>query len=466
MKKFLETLKNIWTIKELRNRILYTLGLLMVFRFASFIVLPGINPDALAQAVSNQGGGGVLGIINMFTGGAFNKAAVMALGIMPYISASIIIQLLGFAVPYFQRLQKREGEAGRRRLNQITRWLTVAITLVQAGGYLTYISTSFGQQALNPNIPTGMFWFANIIILTAGTIFAMWLGERITEKGIGNGISLLIMIGIIASLPTSLLAEFDLRFSGGAAGGPIAFLLEIAFLVVVVMATTALVQAVRKIPIQFAKRMVGRGSNSQMPATGRRDYIPVKVNASGVMPIIFAQALMFLPATLLQFTIDPSDPSSATTGMLATLNDFTSVPYNIIYFFMVIIFTYVYTALLVNPKQYSEWLKQQNAFIPGVKPGKSTEDFIDSVTTRITLPGSIFLAFVSILPAFAVRLFGANMTFAQFFGGTSLLIMVGVVLDTLQQIESYLLMRRYDGLTKSGRISGRKGGVMPVGASM
>lgn len=464
MKKFLDTIKNIWSISELRNRILYTLGLLLVFRFASFIVLPGVNPTILKEMAQSGGGQGVLGLINTFTGGAFNNAAVMALGIMPYISASIIIQLLGFAVPYFQRLQRNEGEAGRRRLNQITRWLTVAITLVQASGYLTYIKVQYGP-AIDSSLPTAIFWFANIIILTGGTIFAMWLGERITEKGIGNGISLLIMIGIIATLPTSLLAEFDLRFNGTATGGPIAFLLEIAFLVIVVMATTALVQAVRRIPIQFAKRMVGRGGN-QVPNSGRRDFIPVKVNASGVMPIIFAQALMFLPATLLQFTVDPTDADAASSGILATLNDFTSVPYNVIYFLMVILFTYVYTALLVNPQQYSDWLKQQNAFIPGVKPGKSTEEYIEVVTNRITLPGSIFLAIVSILPAFAVRLFGANITFAQFFGGTSLLIMVGVVLDTLQQVESYLLMRRYDGLTKSGRIGGRKGGVMPVGASM
>lgn len=464
MKKFLDTIKNIWSISELRNRILYTLGLLLVFRFASFIVLPGVNPTLLKEMAQSGGGQGVLGLINTFTGGAFNNAAVMALGIMPYISASIIIQLLGFAVPYFQRLQRNEGEAGRRRLNQITRWLTVAITLVQASGYLTYIKVQYGP-AIDSSLPTAIFWFANIIILTGGTIFAMWLGERITEKGIGNGISLLIMIGIIATLPTSLLAEFDLRFNGTATGGPIAFLLEIAFLVIVVMATTALVQAVRRIPIQFAKRMVGRGGN-QVPNSGRRDFIPVKVNASGVMPIIFAQALMFLPATLLQFTVDPTDADAASSGILTTLNDFTSVPYNVIYFLMVILFTYVYTALLVNPQQYSDWLKQQNAFIPGVKPGKSTEEYIEVVTNRITLPGSIFLAIVSILPAFAVRLFGANITFAQFFGGTSLLIMVGVVLDTLQQVESYLLMRRYDGLTKSGRIGGRKGGVMPVGASM
>lgn len=466
MKKFIETLKNIWTIKELKNRILFTLALLMVFRFGSFVVLPGINPAILKSLVASSNSQGLMGILNAFTGGAFNNAAVLALGIMPYISASIIIQLLGFAVPYFQKLQSREGEAGRRRLNQITRWLTVLITLVQAGGYLTYIRVSYPSAIVDPSILSpAIFWFANIIILTAGTIFSMWLGERITEKGIGNGISLLIMIGIIASLPASILAEFSLRFGGGAAGGLIAFVFEIAFLVVVVMATVALVQGVRKIPIQFAKTMVGRGS-SQMPSTGKRDYIPVKVNASGVMPIIFAQALMFLPATALQFTLDPTDPDAATSGIIGMLNDFTSVPYNIIYFLMVVIFTFVYTALLVNPQQYSEWLKQQNAFIPGIKPGKKTEEFIDAVTTRITLPGSIFLGIVSILPAFAVKLFGANMGFAMFFGGTSLLIMVGVVLDTLQQIESYLLMRKYDGLTKSGRIQGRKGGVMPIGASM
>ena len=466
MKKFIETLKNIWTINELRNRILYTLALLMVFRFGSFIVLPGINPTVLSDLVERSSGQGLLGILNAFTGGAFNNAAVLALGIMPYISASIIIQLLGFAVPYFQRLQRREGEAGRRRLNQITRWLTVAITLVQAGGYLTYIRMSYpGAVVPESVLPTSIFWFSNIIILTAGTIFSMWLGERITEKGIGNGISLLIMIGIIASLPASIIAEFSLRIGSGAGGGLILFVIELAALVAVVMATVALVQGVRKIPIQFAKTMVGRG-NKEMPVAGKRDYIPVKVNASGVMPIIFAQALMFLPATILQFTVDPTNPDSATSGIIGTLNDFTSIPYNIIYFFMVVIFTFVYTALIVNPQQYSEWLKQQNAFIPGIKPGKKTEEFIDAVTTRITLPGSIFLGFVSILPAFAVQLFGANIGFAMFFGGTSLLIMVAVVLDTLQQIESYLLMRKYDGLIKSGRIKGRKGGAMQIGASM
>ncbi len=456
MKKFITTLKNIWSIEELRSRILYTLGLLFIFRFGSFVVLPGIVPAAL----SNAGGGagtGLMGLINAFTGGAFNNGAVFALGIMPYISASIIVQLLGFAVPYFQRLQKREGESGRRKLTQITRWLTVAITLVQAGGYLTYLQATF-QGVVSPGIPIGIFWFSNIIILTAGTIFAMWLGERITDNGIGNGISLLIMIGIIASFPQALFAEIDFRLGKG---GLVAFVVEIAFLVAVVMATVLLVQGIRKIPIQFAKRMVGRGGGSNlMPATGNRDYIPLKVNAAGVMPIIFAQALMFLPGTFASFV----SPDAAASGFLGSLNDFTSGPYNIIYFILVVGFTYIYTALLVNPQQYAEYLKRQNSFIPGVKPGKNTADFIDTVTSRITLPGSIFLGLISILPAFAAA-FGVNTNFAMFFGGTSLLIMVGVVLDTLQQIESHLLMRRYDGLVKSGRLKGRKSGIS-IGASM
>lgn len=456
MKKFLDTLKNIWSINELRNRILFTLGLLLIYRFGSFVVLPGINPNALQ---SPGGGQGLLGLLNAFTGGAFGNAAIFALGIMPYISASIVVQLLGFAVPYFQRLQKREGEAGRRKLNQITRWLTVAITLVQGGGYLTYI-ISQSPGAVDSSIPIGIFWFSNIIILTTGTIFAMWLGEKITDKGIGNGISLLIMIGIIATLPQSLIAEFEFRLTGG--GGLVMFALELAALVAVVMATVMLVQGVRRIPIQFAKRMVGRGSN-ELPAKGKRDYIPLKVNAAGVMPIIFAQALMFLPATIAQF-FNPDAATGTGGGFLAALNDFTSAPYNIIYFFLVVIFTYVYTALIVDPRQYSEYLKGQNAFIPGIKPGKPTSDFIDSVTTRITLPGSIFLGFVSILPAFAAA-FGANIAFAMFFGGTSLLIMVGVVLDTLQQIEGHLLMRRYDGLTKSGKLK-KKSGMMGIGADL
>ncbi len=452
MKKFISSIKNIWSIQELRSRILYTLGLLFIFRLGSFIVLPGVSPAALEAGP--VGGTGLLSLLNTFTGGAFNNAAVFALGIMPYISASIIVQLLGFAVPYFQRLQKREGESGRRKLNQITRWLTVAITLVQAGGYLTFIQVSY-PGAISTEVPIGIFWFSNIIILTAGTIFAMWLGERITDNGIGNGISLLIMIGIISIFPQSIIAEFELRLNAG--GGLVMFVVEIALLVAVIMVTVLLVQGIRKIPIQVAKRMVGRGS--KLPAAGSRDYIPLKVNAAGVMPIIFAQALMFLPATLATYV----SADAASSGILASLNDFTSGPYNVIYFIMVVLFTYIYTALLVNPQQYAEWLKRQNSFIPGIKPGKNTADFIDTVTTRITLPGSIFLGLISILPAFAAA-FGINTGFAMFFGGTSLLIMVGVVLDTLQQIESHLLMRKYDGLVKT-RLKGRKAG-LTIGASM
>lgn len=456
MKRLITTLKNIWKIKELRTRILFTLGMLMVFRFGSYVVLPGVIPSVLESATQGRATpNDLLGLINVFTGGAFNNAAVFALGIMPYITASIIIQLLGFAVPYFQRLQQKEGESGRKKINQITRLLTVAITLVQGGGYLTYIS-SLG--AVDPSIPGGIFWLANIIILSTGTIFAMWLGERITDRGIGNGVSLIIMVGIIAALPQALAAEFLLRLESGI----LLFVLEMVILFLIVMATVIIVQGVRKIPIQFAKRMVGRGA-AAMPAAGARDYIPLKVNAAGVMPIIFAQALMFLPATAAQFVT--GDSGVVANPILAALNDFTSVPYNIIYFLLVVIFTYIYTALMVNPQQYAEYLKRQNAFIPGVKPGKPTADFIDAVTTRITLPGSIFLGLISILPAFAVA-FGVNTAFALFFGGTSLLILVGVALDTLQQIESHLLMRRYDGLVKSGKLQGRPSRMQGIGANM
>ncbi len=454
MKRLITTLKNIWKIKELRQRILFTLGMLMVFRFGSYVVLPGVIPSVLESASQNRNSpNDLLGLINVFTGGAFNNAAVFALGIMPYITASIIIQLLGFAVPYFQRLQQKEGESGRKKINQITRLLTVAITMVQGGGYLTYIN-SLG--AVDPSIPGGLFWIASIIILATGTIFAMWMGEKITDRGIGNGVSLLIMVGIIARLPQAIAAEFLLRLESGI----LLFILEIAFLFVVVMATIIIVQGVRKIPIQFAKRMVGRGA-AGVPAAGARDYIPLKVNAAGVMPIIFAQALMFLPATAAQFI----SGDAAANPVLRALNDFTSAPYNIIYFILVVLFTYIYTALMVNPQQYAEYLKRQNAFIPGIKPGKPTADFIDAVTTRITLPGSIFLGIIAILPAFAAA-FGINTAFAIFFGGTSLLILVGVVLDTLQQIESHLLMRRYDGLVKSGKIQGRQSRIQGIGANM
>ena len=454
MKKFINTIRNIWKIKELRNRILFTFGILLIYRFGSFVVLPGVNTAVLKSQVSSNATD-LLGLINMFSGGAFNNAAVFALGIMPYITASIIIQLLGFAVPYFQRLQQREGESGRKKLNQITRLLTVGITLVQGGGYLTYIKS---MGAVSPQVPEGIFWFSNIIILSTGTIFAMWLGERITDRGIGNGVSLLITVGIIATLPIAFVAEIQSQFQQNL----ILVVLEMAFLFFVVMATVLLVQGVRRIPIQFAKRMVGRGS-SNIPVSGARDYIPLKVNASGVMPIIFAQALMFLPGTLFQFVVD-QNADAAPSAALQALNNPFSFWYNVIYFFLVVLFTYVYTALLVNPKQYAEYLKRQNAFIPGIKPGKKTADFIDAVTTRITLPGSIFLGLVSVLPAI-VGAFGVSYSFAIFFGGTSLLILVAVVLDTLQQVESHLLMRRYDGLVKSGRLKGR-GGMQGIGASM
>ncbi len=455
MKKLIDTLNNIWKIKELRQRILFTLGILMVYRFGSYVVLPGVIPSVLKNSASTSPTD-LLGLINIFTGGAFSNAAVFALGIMPYITASIIIQLLGFAVPYFQRLQQKEGESGRKKLTQITRLLTVAITLVQGGGYLTYISS---QGAVDPSIPPGIFWLANIIILSTGTIFAMWLGEKITDKGIGNGISLLIMIGIIASLPIALVSEFQLQFGSG---GLFKFVLELIVLFLVVMVTVLIVQGVRRIPIQFAKRMVGRGSNT-MPIAGVRDYIPLKVNAAGVMPIIFAQALMFLPAQIAQWFAG-SNSALAANSLMIQLQDPFSVISSIITFVLVVVFTYVYTALLVNPKQYAEYLKRQNAFIPGIKPGKATADFIDSVTTRITFWGSLFIGLIAILPAFAVWA-GINPAFAIFFGGTSLLILVAVVLDTLQQIESHLLMRKYDGLVKSGGFQS-KSRMQGIGASM
>jgi len=447
MKKLITTIQNIWKIKELRNRLLFTFGLLFIYRMGSFVVLPGVNPAVLDSANQNTGGAtDLLGLINIFTGGAFSNASIFALGIMPYITASIIIQLLGFAVPYFQRLQQKEGESGRKKLNQITRLLTVAITLVQGGGYLTYINS---QNAIDPSVPAGLFFIANTIVLSSGTVFAMWLGEKITDKGIGNGVSLLITIGIIAGLPQAIVFEFTAQLDNN---GLILFVFELAILFLIVMATVLIVQGVRKIPIQFAKRMVGRGS-SAMPASGIRDYIPLKVNAAGVMPIIFAQALMFLPATVVQF-VSGNDGSIASSGLMQQLLNPFSLTSTMMSFFLVVLFTYVYTALIVNPQQYSEYLKRQNAFIPGIKPGKPTADFIDAVTSRITLPGSIFLGLIAILPAFGVA-FGVNQSLALFFGGTSLLILVAVVLDTLQQIESYLLMRKYDGLVKSGRIQGR-----------
>lgn len=455
MSNFVQTFKNIWSIKELRERILFTLLILAVYRFGSFVVLPGVDPAALDSAANARGANDILGLINMFTGGAFNKGAVFALGIMPYITASIIIQLLGFAVPYFQRLQQKEGESGRKKITQLTRLLTVFITLVQGGGYLAYIQSVGGMSAaVNPTV----FWFSNIIILSTGTIFAMWLGEKITDRGIGNGISLLIMIGIIATLPASFIAEVQGQL---AQSGLLTIVIELFALFAVVIATILIVQGVRRIPIQFAKRMVGR-SNADIPMAGARDYIPLKVNASGVMPIIFAQAIMFLPMTLASWLA--GDEAAASSNLLMSLTDWKSIPYNVIFFLLIVLFTYVYTALLVNPKQYAEYLKRQNSFIPGIKPGADTEEYIDTLTTRITLPGSIFLGFIAILPALVASM-GVNDAFAIFFGGTSLLILVGVTLDTLQQVESYLLMKKYDGLVQSGKIKGRSG-MQQIGASI
>ncbi len=442
--KLITVIKNIWSIQELRERLLFTLLLILVYRVGTFIVLPGVVPAALERAAANRSANDLLGLINVFTGGAFDNAAIFALGVMPYITASIIVQLLGFAVPYFQRLQTREGESGRKRLNQITRLLTVAITLVQGGGYLQLVSSIPG--AVSPDIPQGVFWFSNIIILTAGTVFCMWLGERITDKGIGNGISLIIMVGIIARLPQAFVFEFQKLFGDNQL---LLFFVELAFFFVIVMMTVLVIQGVRRIPIQFAKRMVGR-TGGGLPQASARDYLPLKVNSAGVMPIIFAQALMFLPATALQYLAGADAQSIG----LRTFNDIYSFGYNAVFFVLIVVFTYVYTALMINPTNYAEYLKRNNGFIPGVKPGEATASYIDTIMTRITLPGAIFLGAIGILPSIAASL-GVNQQFALFFGGTTLLIMIGVALDTLQVIESYLLTKKYDGLIKSGRIQGR-----------
>lgn len=458
MKNFITTLQHIWKIKELRNRILFTLLMIAVYRLGSRIVLPGVVPSVLANFNNNRNSNDLLGLINVFTGGAFNNAAIFALGIMPYITASIVIQLLGFAVPYFQRLQQKEGESGRKKINQLTRLLTVAITLVQGGAYLTYIKS---VGAISPNIPVSIFWFSSIIILSTGTILAMWLGERITDKGIGNGISMIIMVGIIARFPQALIFEFTSQVNKG---GLLTFVVELAAFFGVTMLCILIVQGVRRIPIQFAKRMVGRG-NANIPQSGARDYIPLKVNAAGVMPIIFAQAVLFLPMTVSQYFMKSDGATPQTGGLLHALNDPFSMITAIFSFVMVVVFTYIYTALIVNPQQYAEYLKRQNAFIPGIKPGKDTADFIDNITTRVTLPGALFLGLITILPKFAFNA-GVNQGFALFFGGTSLLILVGVVLDTLQQVESHLLMRKYDGLVKSGKLKGRSNTGMQIGANM
>jgi preprotein translocase subunit SecY len=442
MKRFIETLKNIYKIEDLRIRIGTTLFFILIYRLGSFVSLPGVDPAQL-QNLKSQTSDGLLGLINMFSGGAFAQASIFALGIMPYISASIVIQLLGIAVPYFQRLQK-EGESGRRKINQITRYLTVIILVFQSPAYLTNLHFQLPESAFA--MSGTLFTVSSVIILTAGSMFVMWLGERITDKGIGNGISLIIMIGIIAQLPQSVVQEFASRISQQG-GGLVMFLIEFVILFLVFMASILLVQGTRRIPVQYAKRIVG---NKQYG--GVRQYIPLKVNAAGVMPIIFAQGIMMVPITLVGVA-----NSENLNGVAAALSNITGFWYNFMQFMLVVAFTYFYTAITINPTQMAEDMKKNGGFIPGVKPGKKTVEFLDTIMSRITLPGSIFLGLITILPAFAM-LMGINQQFAYFYGGTSLLILVGVVLDTLQQIESHLLMRHYDGLTKSGRIKGRAGG--------
>ena len=438
MKKLIETIKNIFKIEELRTRIVYTVLLLLVYRLGSFVVVPGIDPTQLAN-LEAQTQDGLMGLLNMFSGGAFGNASIFALGVMPYISASIVIQLLGIMIPYFQRLQ-REGESGRRKMNQWTRYLTIVILALQGPAYLTNLHTQLPETAFL--IKGFSFNLFATIVLIGGTMFIMWLGERITDRGLGNGISLIIMVGIIARLPFALTAEIGTRLSQ-TTGGLLMLIVEIIILFFVFVATIALVQGTRKIPVQYAKRVIG---NKQYG--GVRQYIPLKVNAAGVMPIIFAQALMMFPIMLSSF--------DATRGLAATLGNYTGFWYNFIFGLLVVAFTYFYTAVTVNPTMMAEEMKKNGGFIPGVKPGKKTAEYLDAIMTRITLPGSIFLALVAIMPAFAMKL-GINNQFAQFYGGTSLLILVGVVLDTLQQIESYLLMRHYDGLMKTGRLKGRSG---------
>ncbi|MDW3211621.1 MAG: preprotein translocase subunit SecY [Reichenbachiella sp.] len=432
MKKFFSTIRNIFTIEDLRVRILNTVGFLIIFRLGSFVVLPGIDPSKLDDNVA-----GILGILDTMLGGAFSNASIFGLGIMPYISASIVIQLLTMAVPYFQKLQK-EGDSGRKKINQITRVLTIAITFAQGSAYLA------GAIPADAIVLENKFLFtlSSLTILTAGTIFCMWLGERITDKGIGNGISMLIMIGIISRFPGSLMQEAVTRGMSEA----LFFLLEILALFFVVMAVVLLTQAVRRIPVQYAKQVVGNKVYG-----GQRQYIPLKVNSAGVMPIIFAQSLMFLPSMVGGYFAESSDVAQY---VATTFSNFQSWEYNLTFAIMIMLFTFFYTAISVNPNQIADDMKRNGGFIPGVKPGKATSEFIDTVLTRVTFPGSLFLAVVAIMPAFA-QMAGVNTNFAQFFGGTSLLIMVGVILDTLQQIESYLLMRHYEGMMKSGKLKGR-----------
>ncbi len=445
--RFFETLKNIWTIEELRKRLLITLLLVLIYRLGCYVVLPGISPadlDALSNFTNKSG---LMQLLDMFSGGAFSQASIFALGIMPYITASIVIQLLGMVLPSFQKMQ-REGESGHQKLNQYTRYLTVLILLLQGPAYLYNLQVQVSAAGAASSMSVWTVAYLTVI-LAAGSMFIMWLGERITDRGIGNGISFIILVGIIARLPNALIYEFTSRMPGatGSQGGLVMFVVEIILLFAVTVGAVLLVQGTRKVPVQYAKRIVG---NRQYG--GARQYIPLKVNAAGVMPIIFAQAIMFIPITLAGFGANES-----TGGFVAAFSDINGFWYNAVYFVMIVAFTYFYTAITVRPVDIAENLKRNNGFIPGVKPGKKTAEYLDSVLSRITLPGSLFLGIVAVLPAFA-RFFGVSQNFAQFFGGTSLLILVGVVLDTLQQIESHLMMHHYDGLMKDGKIKGRTTG--------
>lgn len=441
MKKFIQTLKNIWTIEELKSKILITLGLVLVYRFGTHIVLPGMDPNLLDVAKSKAANNGLLGLFDTFAGGAFSQASIMALGIMPYISASIFMQLMTILVPQLQKIQK-EGDSGRKKINQWTRYLTVIVTAFQAGAYVAYLNGPGYAEAILPAFKP-YFWLSTVITLSAGTLFVMWLGEKIQDKGLGNGTSIIIMVGILARFPQAIIQEFAAKQAKGG-GGLLIFLIEIAIFIAIIMGIIILVQGVRKIPVNYAKQIVG---NRQFG--GARQFLPMKVNSAGVMPIIFAQAIMFLP-TLFSFTNTESGQ-----GIAKVFGDHSNFWYMLVYSIMVIAFTFLYTALIFNPKQMAEDLKRNNGFIPGVKPGQPTADYIGAIMDKITLPGAIFLALVGILPGFAQRL-GVTSSFSTFFGGTSLLIMVGVILDTLQQIETQLLMRQYDGLMNSGRIQGRQ----------
>lgn len=442
MKKFVDTIKNIWAIEELKSKILVTLALLVTYRLGTHIVLPGIDPNAL-DSLKGNAQKGLLGLFDQFAGGAFSQASILALGIMPYISASIFMQLVTILVPQFQKIQK-EGESGRKKINQWTRYLTVLVTIFQAGAYITYLR-GFREAFIPAYEP--FFTLSTIILLTAGTLFVMWLGEKITDKGLGNGTSLIIMVGILARLPQSIVQEFTAKNTKGG-GGVLVFIIELAVLIVIIMGLIVLVQGVRKITINYAKQIVG---NRQFG--GARQFLPIKVNSAGVMPIIFAQAIIFIPTIFAKF--------DTTGGFIKILNDHSNGWYMLIYGVLVIAFTYLYTAIIFNPKQIAEDLKRNNGFIPGVKPGQPTADYIGAVMDKVTLPGALILAFVGILPGLAQGFGGVTAGFSSFFGGTSLLIMVGVILDTLQQIETHLLMRQYDGLMSSGRIQGRQ----PVSSS-